>query len=445
MLDLSSHPCFNDKMRHKYARVHLPVAPKCNIQCNFCDRQYDCLNESRPGVSSVILSPHQALAYLEKIMQRRKDISVVGIAGPGDPFANADETLETLHLVRKAYPDLLLCVATNGLNLFPYLDQLAKLRISHISITINAVDANIGEKIYAWVRDGTKIYRGKEAAEVLFCRQLEALAGIKERKILAKVNSIIIPGINAGHIGEIAKKVSVAGADIMNPIPLYPVSGTVFENAAVPSAEIVSRCRKQAGQFIRIMDHCTRCRADAVGLLGETLDPQGISLLQSCAALPLNPKEDRPYVACASREGVLVNMHLGQAEKLYIYGKDGSGYKLITVRKTPGGGDGGRRWLKFSELLKDCSVVLVEAAGRAPREALSRQGVKVVTLPGLVETGLEAIYRGNHISGSAAMRGCECAKFNLKPNSSPDCGCGFGYRKPNHGLAACQGNGEGCG
>ena len=53
----SAHPCFDKEARHKNARVHLPVAPKCNIQCNYCNRKFDCVNESRPGVTSSVLTP----------------------------------------------------------------------------------------------------------------------------------------------------------------------------------------------------------------------------------------------------------------------------------------------------------------------------------------------------------------------------------------------------
>ena len=65
-MDRNNHPCFDDSARHRYARVHLPVAPRCNIQCNFCDRKMDCLNESRPGVTSSVLSPGQAVYYLDQ-------------------------------------------------------------------------------------------------------------------------------------------------------------------------------------------------------------------------------------------------------------------------------------------------------------------------------------------------------------------------------------------
>ncbi|NEX14978.1 MAG: nitrogen fixation protein NifB, partial [Prosthecochloris sp.] len=48
-LSIEKHPCFNDASRHSFGRIHLPVAPKCNIQCNYCNRKFDCLNENRPG------------------------------------------------------------------------------------------------------------------------------------------------------------------------------------------------------------------------------------------------------------------------------------------------------------------------------------------------------------------------------------------------------------
>jgi nitrogen fixation protein NifB len=158
-MNLENHPCFNDKVRHLYGRIHLPVAPRCNVQCNFCNRKYDCVNESRPGVTSGTLSPEQAIDYLDQVLEIKKNISVVGIAGPGDAFANPEDSLETLRLVREKYPYMILCVATNGLNLEPYAEQLAQVNVSHVSVTVNAVDPTIVEKIYSWVRDGKRVLR----------------------------------------------------------------------------------------------------------------------------------------------------------------------------------------------------------------------------------------------------------------------------------------------
>ena len=72
IMNLLNHPCFNDKVRHTFGRVHLPVAPRCNIQCKFCNRKFDCINESRPGVTSGVLSPAQAMVYLDSVFEKRK-------------------------------------------------------------------------------------------------------------------------------------------------------------------------------------------------------------------------------------------------------------------------------------------------------------------------------------------------------------------------------------
>ena len=86
-----NHPCFSKKASASYGRVHLPVAPHCNIQCNFCNRIYDCANENRPGVTGRVQSPDEAVGYVENLFKFRKDISVIGIAGPGDPMCDADD------------------------------------------------------------------------------------------------------------------------------------------------------------------------------------------------------------------------------------------------------------------------------------------------------------------------------------------------------------------
>ena len=33
------HPCFDKEAKLKYARIHIPVAPKCNVQCGYCNRK----------------------------------------------------------------------------------------------------------------------------------------------------------------------------------------------------------------------------------------------------------------------------------------------------------------------------------------------------------------------------------------------------------------------
>ena len=160
---INEHPCYSPEARHSFGRCHVAVAPKCNIQCNYCVRDFDCVNESRPGVTSVVLQPGEALERIDEVVSKMKHIKVVGIAGPGDPFANP-ETFETLRLVHEKYPDTILCISTNGLLLPDKIDELEKYGVRNITVTLNAIDPAIGEKIYAFVEYDGKKYHGREAA-----------------------------------------------------------------------------------------------------------------------------------------------------------------------------------------------------------------------------------------------------------------------------------------
>jgi nitrogen fixation protein NifB len=426
-VDFSNHPCFDKDAHKKYGRVHLPVAPRCNIQCNFCNRKYDCLNESRPGVTSTVLTPPQALAYLHDVAAKRPEISVMGIAGPGDPFANPEETMETLRLVRRDFPKMLLCVATNGLNVTPYVEEMAALQVSHVTLTINAVDPEIGGEIYAWVRDGRRPLRGAQAAEVLCARQMDALVNLKARGITVKVNTIIMPGVNDDHIPDVAKKVSALGADIMNLMPFLPVKGAAFEELAPPDTLTTARLRLQCGLLLPQMTHCARCRADAVGYIGETMTTGQHDALKHYANGSLNPSEDqqRPLVAVATMEGALVNLHLGEAEKFIIYEQaaDTPGaYRLKEIRPAPPKGDGDARWAELAVTLQDCRALLVNAAGPNPMRILTQHGLKVIEMEGLIDEGLRAVFAGQPIP--AAMK----RRFT-------SCGAGV----------SCKGTGTGCG
>ena len=85
---INDHPCYSKDAHNHFARIHLPVAPACNIQCNYCNRKYDCSNESRPGVTSEKLKPLDGLKKVLLVGSEIKNLSVVGIAGPGDALAN---------------------------------------------------------------------------------------------------------------------------------------------------------------------------------------------------------------------------------------------------------------------------------------------------------------------------------------------------------------------
>ena len=162
MDSLRTHPCFNEDAHKSFARMHLPVAPNCNIQCNYCNRKFDCCNESRPGVTSEVLSPEEAMEKIAVVKERIPNLSVIAIAGPGDPLAN-ESTLRTIRLVKEGYPEMSLCISTNGLRLPEYVDELYSSGVRFVTVTMNGVDPEITKEVYDSVIWNGKRYEGREA------------------------------------------------------------------------------------------------------------------------------------------------------------------------------------------------------------------------------------------------------------------------------------------
>ena len=308
-------------------------------------------------------------------------------------------------------------MATNGLQIGPHIEELAELKVSHVTLTINAVDPQIGSRVYAWMRDGTRVMHGVPAAELLLQRQLAAIHGLKAKGVTVKVNVIVLPGINESHVAEVARTVAAAGADLLNCIPLYPVKGTTFEDLPPLSPEQIHALRREAETFLPQMSHCTRCRADAVGLLGEAMDLGLLQTLKNCATG--GNLSERPYIAVASAEGVLVNLHLGDADRLLIFGPDGQGgFRQVDNRSTPPSGGGRQRWQDLATILGDCRAVLVSGVGKIPQEVLAEAGIRVVLTEGLIADAVDSTYRGRTVA--APRRPFRCGE-------------------------ACSGNGNGCG
>lgn len=154
-----------------------------------------------------------------------------------------------MRLVRERFPHMLICVASNGLCLPPYLDHLADIGVSHVTVTVNAVDPEIGRCICSWVRDGRVLYRGIEAAGLLLERQEESIRGLKARGIVVKANTIVIPGINNGHVPAVASRMAELGVDLLNCMPMYPNRGTPSKISPNPPRKKCALSAEQPGSI----------------------------------------------------------------------------------------------------------------------------------------------------------------------------------------------------
>ena len=419
-----NHPCYSEEAHHYFARMHVAVAPACNIQCHYCNRKYDCANESRPGVVSELLTPVQAVKKTMAVAATIPQMTVLGIAGPGDPLANPERTFETFRELSEKAPDIKLCVSTNGLALPDSVEELAKHNIDHVTITINCVDPDVGAKIYPWIFWKNKRIHGREGAAILIEQQQKGLEMLVAKGILVKVNSVMIPGVNDEHLMEVSRIVKQKGAFLHNVMPLIAEAehGTFYGvmGQRGPTAKELQNLQDSCSGDMNMMRHCRQCRADAVGLLGEdrgsefTLDKiekmeidyeaamekrakihegirQELDMKRSSKTeqtiVPLEMlqpgKTFRPVLmAIATTGGGLINQHFGHAKEFLVYEASQNGVRFISHRKTDlyceGGdtcGDGESVLQKTIHALEGCEAVLCSKIGYEPWGMLEEAGI----------------------------------------------------------------------
>jgi nitrogenase molybdenum-iron protein alpha/beta subunit/molybdenum cofactor biosynthesis enzyme MoaA/predicted Fe-Mo cluster-binding NifX family protein len=384
----AAHPCFGEHACHN-ARVHLPVAPKCNIQCNYCLRNFDCMNESRPGVSSRILTPHEAFERYIKLKETLPNLTVAGIAGPGDALANFEQTFETLRLIRDYDPDVTFCIATNGLMLPQYVCDLKELGVSHVTVTVNAVDPSIGAKIYKHIQYMGKTYTGLEGASILLASQLAGIKMLADAGIVVKVNCVTLKGVNDEHIFEVTQTAANLGAFMTNIMPHIPVKGSAFEYLDRMTNKEIVALRGKCGANIKQMTHCRQCRSDAAG----TLD-NDISLGLREIVPPAAVKTDYSRFAVATKSGAIVDTHFGQAQEFYIYDSDGEQVSFVETRKvskycnSAACEDKEDRWESVIRAVADCAAVLALRTGMMPEKRLKENGIDVITTYECVENAV---------------------------------------------------------
>jgi nitrogen fixation protein NifB len=261
------HPCMNHDAHGRIARIHLPVAPTCNIQCRFCSRKvtpHDTTTHC-PGRATRILTPAQALEKARAFINTWGRDAIIGIAGPGDPLANA-ETFETLALIRNHLPDVSICLCTNGLLLPDSLDLLQELGMQHLSLTVNGVQPRIVQHIAPWIEYKGQLIRGEDGAAILIDHQLKGISAASQAGMFVKVNTVVVPRVNDDHAAEIAVTVRAAGAHLFNPVPLIPAGS--LKTHPRPGCDDMNKIRNLCENTLPVFEKCKQCRADAEGIPG---------------------------------------------------------------------------------------------------------------------------------------------------------------------------------
>lgn len=353
------------------SKLTLPIAPKAVARLRLGDD---------PAQNSPALAPEAASAYLEAQTTQGKDIAMVELAGPGDPLATPDLTLTTLDLLRQAHPDWSCTLVTHGLGGAELAETLAAHGLKEITLLVEAIDPEVICRLYAWIRPGDRTIAIVEAAQILASEQARTVRACKAAGVVVNIRTTLYPGGNEKRVAAVAARMAELGATSLTVLPFQPGSGG--ENCLEsPSKEMLREARNLAATWLPPTAELRRLN------IGE-------APVEQATGVP-RPSRERPNLAVVSTNGREVDLHLGEAAYLLIYGPREDGLVgLFGTRPAPRPGDGKARWGTLAETLNDCFAVLTVSAGDNPRKILGQKGIAVLTSEGEVEGMVDLLFGG---------------------------------------------------
>lgn len=233
---------YSFKADKKHISLCLPVCPECNMHCSYCKKSFDRRKD-------LILKPTEAVEVLVRALKLYSDITSVDIIGPGDTLAT-HHAFETFELINEKYPDLEKHLTTNGLMLKENAERIARIGIKTVTVNVNAVNPDILQSICSKI-----IYNGcpitdKEAARWLLLAQTAGIKRLNDLGVNVNICTVLIPGINNDHIGEVARVTSKLGASTISIIPIFNSDSGIKISKKIISD--IENAKRQAGKYLRI-------------------------------------------------------------------------------------------------------------------------------------------------------------------------------------------------
>ncbi len=351
----------------------LPVAVRANNRIRFATTQ-----ASKPA-----MLPLEALAWLDDVLGQGNPAVEVEIAGPGDPLAALEPTLETLGLLRKNHPRMKVSLTTLGIGGEEYAKILAGFGVTQVTLLVDAVDAGVAEKLYAWIRPANKTVPLAKGVAILFAEQAKAVPALLKAGIEVRVQTTVYPGYNEAEVEKIASFMAGLGVKTMAITPFTPTAG---EETLLPEPDsaLMTKLRNRAAHHL-----------DIAAPYDEAAKLCGNDVVAIAPRLP-SPAKQRPNVAVVSSNGMDIDLHLGQASKILIYGprsEDGLPC-LLDTRQMPPPGSGSGRWETLAAMLNDCFALLAASAGDSPKKILLSHGISVLISEDGIAGTVDVLYGG---------------------------------------------------
>jgi nitrogen fixation protein NifB len=341
--------------------IVLPIAPHANHR----------LKHAADGKPEPSMVPAEAVAWVHALRKGEKDIRTIELCGPGDVLASVSTTLSCLELLQDEIRTAELGLTTLGLGAAPLASDLARLGVGRVTLLVDTAVAKTAEQLYAWIRPAKKNIPLAIASEILIAAQTKAVEALRDAGIRVVIRTTLVAGVNDGEVITLAEKMAALGATAME------IDGE--EGIDLPGLALKSSAHLPTAVYEPPVE----------------LPPPATP--SSCAGMDM-PKatKERPNVAVVSSNGMDVDMHLGQASQVLIYGPRPDGLTcLLMARQTPGTGGGSDRWQQLAkECLYDCFALLATHAGDAPRKELAELGIQVILTEENIEGLVDVLYGG---------------------------------------------------
>ncbi|MDH3348754.1 MAG: hypothetical protein OEM02_11745 [Desulfobulbaceae bacterium] len=359
-------------------RFLLPVAPRANHKITL----------AHPVNPKDAILPHEGLARLNTLFEQGIKISEIEINGPGDPLALIQPTLDSLSMLRKLYPNIPVSLTTLGLGGEQLIPQLALSGLSRLILQVDTLNRTTAQKIYTWIRPATKNIRLPQAVELLLAEQPVSMSICKDIGLPLTVRTTVYPGFNDQEIPDIAKRIAELGAEELVLAPFSPTDMKSEEkNKEQDIEKLLTALQKSCAGYLptSIVEKCD-----------IALKPSSQASSSGAGGLLPSPTKERPNVAVVSSNGMDIDLHLGQAIQILIYGprKNDGLASLIETRIAPEAGSGADRWKTLAQTLNDCFVLLASNAGDKPRKVLAASGITVLLSDDNVEGTVDVLYGG---------------------------------------------------
>ncbi len=353
----------------------VPAAPQANNR----GRYAPTAKKARP------LAPAEVIQWLEDLELGGKTVKGIRIEGPGDPLAAPSVLFDLLAQLTESRPGCRVSLTTLGLGAASLAGDLKKAGIDQITLLVDSVETVVAEKIYAWIRPGRKTLALPLATELLVKEQAEAVQALAGVGLDICIRTTVYPGINDNHISRISKKMAGLGAGAMELVPYRHEEGE--------EELLLDECDDQS---LRVLEQQIAADLEVKSGPGDRSIPPPLVEPPTAGQLLPGPTEERPNVAVASSNGMDIDLHLGQATNMLIYGPREDGLAcLLESRPTPQAGTGDNRWQALARAcLGDCFALLAANAGENPRKVLADEGIKVLLMEDNIEGTVDVLYGG---------------------------------------------------